>query len=86
MYGSWTTNHYDSEPLDTAFGLNLEAPIIIDDDMTEEDQLRWWTNFKVILIFNCNLYKSTKMERHYSTPMFSYFFYKHLGPLGLLAN
>jgi len=49
---SWTSNHFASEAIGHYIRSQIRGPYHHYDAMLEEDKLKWWTDFQVILIFN----------------------------------
>jgi len=54
LYCSWTPNHYTSDAIRHCIRSQFRGTYDYYDAMIEDDKLKWWTDFKVILIFNYN--------------------------------
>ena len=57
MFFSWTPNHYAFEAIGYYIRSSFRGLYDHYNAMTEEDQLKWWTDFKVILFINEIPYK-----------------------------
>ena len=61
-------NHYASDAIGHCICSQFIGPYHHYDAMIKEDKLKWWTDFKVILIFNYNfiqINKNGKIETKY---------------------
>jgi len=48
MFFSWAPNYFAIEAIEHCIKSSFRGPYHHYDAMTEEDQLKWWTDFKVI--------------------------------------